>query len=91
MYYSTIITSVMMPRDDPGEINHPCLRVGCHSWYQSITDVIHRVRTYLRKHMMRKRLDVHIRTIVILISGKLTAIYFMYLLYAFYYSITMHL
>jgi hypothetical protein len=31
MYYSTIITSAMMPRDDPGETEHPCLRVGCHT------------------------------------------------------------
>jgi hypothetical protein len=20
--------------------NHPCLRVGCHSWYQSLTSII---------------------------------------------------
>jgi hypothetical protein len=27
MYYFVIITSVMMPRDDPGETEHPCLRM----------------------------------------------------------------
>jgi hypothetical protein len=47
MYYFVIITSVMMPRDDPGETNRSYLRVGCHSWYQSITGVIHHVRLYL--------------------------------------------
>jgi hypothetical protein len=26
MYYSAIITSVMMPRDDPGETNRPCVK-----------------------------------------------------------------
>jgi hypothetical protein len=30
MYYSVIITSVMMPQDDPCEANHPCLMAGCH-------------------------------------------------------------
>jgi hypothetical protein len=30
MYYFAIITSIMMPCDDPGKPNHPCLRVGCH-------------------------------------------------------------
>jgi hypothetical protein len=44
MYYFAVITFVMMPHDDPGETNHPCLRAECHNWYQSITDVIHRVR-----------------------------------------------
>jgi hypothetical protein len=37
------------------------------------------------------RLDAHIRTIVILTGGKLIKIYFLYLLYAIYYSIMMHL
>jgi hypothetical protein len=31
VYYSTIITSVMMRRDDPGETERPCLRTGCHN------------------------------------------------------------
>jgi hypothetical protein len=30
MYYFAIITSVMMPRDDPGETNHPYLWAECH-------------------------------------------------------------
>jgi hypothetical protein len=30
MYYFEIITSIMMPRDDPGETNRPCLRAGCN-------------------------------------------------------------
>jgi hypothetical protein len=36
------------------------------------------------------RLDAHIRTIVVLTGGKLTRIYFMYLLYAIYYFVMTH-
>jgi hypothetical protein len=71
-------------------INHPCLRVGHHNWYQSITGVIHRVRSYFQKSTVRKRLDAHIRTIVVLTGGKLTEIYFLHLLYAVYFSIVAH-
>jgi hypothetical protein len=71
--------------------DHHYLRVGCHSWYQSITGVIHRVRSYFQKPTVRICLDAHIRSIVVLIDSKLTVIYFMYLLYVIYYSVTMHL
>jgi hypothetical protein len=71
--------------------NYSCLRVGCHSWYQSIMGVIHHVRPYFQKHTVRKYLDAHIRTIVVLTCGKLTGFYFLHLLYASYYSIMMHL
>jgi hypothetical protein len=37
------------------------------------------------------RLEVHIRTIVVLTGGKLTGIYFLHLLYASYYFVTTHL
>jgi hypothetical protein len=37
------------------------------------------------------RLDTHTRTIVVLTGDKLTRVYFLYLLYAIYYSITTHL
>jgi hypothetical protein len=30
--------------------NHPCLRVGRHSCYQSITGVIHRIRPIFENH-----------------------------------------
>jgi hypothetical protein len=30
MYYFAIITSVMLPREDPDKTNRPWLRVGCH-------------------------------------------------------------
>jgi hypothetical protein len=40
---------------------------------------------------VRIRLEAHIRTIVVLTGGKLTEIYFLYLLYAIYYSIATHL
>jgi hypothetical protein len=71
--------------------NHPCLRVGCHRWYQSIMGTIHRVWSHVLEPTARKHLDAHIRTIVALTGGKLTRFYFLYLLYAIYYSITMHL
>jgi hypothetical protein len=57
--------------------NHPRLRVGHQSWYQSITGVIHRVRSYFQKPMVRIRLDARIRIIVVLTGGKLTGIYFL--------------
>jgi hypothetical protein len=37
------------------------------------------------KIAMRKRLEAHIRTIVVLTGGKLTGIYFMHLLYTIYF------
>jgi hypothetical protein len=52
--------------------NHSCLRVGCHSWYQSIMGIVHHVRSYFQKPMVRKYLDAHIRTIVVLKVNKLT-------------------
>jgi O-methyltransferase involved in polyketide biosynthesis len=72
MYYSIIITFVMMSHDDLDETGRPCLRAECHSWYQSIMGVIHHVRLYFCKTMVRKCLHAHIRTIVVLIGGKLT-------------------
>jgi hypothetical protein len=43
------------------------------------------------KTVVRKHIDAHIRTIVVLIGGKLTGIYFLHLFYAIYYSVTTHL
>jgi hypothetical protein len=40
---------------------------------------------------VRIRVDAHIRTIVVLTCGKLTGIYFLYLLSAIYFSVMMHL
>ncbi len=40
---------------------------------------------------MRIRFNAHIRTIVVLTGGKLTGIYFLYLLSVIYFSVTMHL
>jgi hypothetical protein len=71
--------------------DHPCLRVGHHKWYQSITGIIHHVRSYFQKPMARIHLEAHIRTIIVLTGGKLTRIYFLYLLYAIYYFVTTHL
>jgi hypothetical protein len=65
--------------------NHPYLRVERHSWYQSLTSIIHRSRPYFQKPTLRIRLDAHIRNIVVLTGGKLTWIYFLHLL-----SVTMH-
>jgi hypothetical protein len=71
--------------------NHPCLGVGCHRWYQSIMGIIYRVRSYFQKFTVRKPLEAHIRTIVVLTCGNLTGIYFLHLLYTIYYSIMTHL
>jgi hypothetical protein len=65
--------------------NHPCLRVECHNWYQSITGIIHHIRSYFQKPTVRIWLDAHIRTIVVLIGGKVTWIYFLPLLHAIYF------
>jgi hypothetical protein len=71
--------------------DHPCLGVGCHSCYQSHTSIIRHWRPYFRKLMMRIRFNARIRTIVVLTGDKLTGIYFLYLLSAIYFSVTMHL
>jgi hypothetical protein len=65
--------------------DHPYLRVRRHKWYQSIMGIIHRVWSYFQKHTVRKHLDARIRTILVLIGGKLTGIYFLYLLSAIYF------
>jgi hypothetical protein len=41
--------------------------------------------------MVRKGLYIYIRTIVVLIGGKLTDFYFLHLLYVIYYSVTTHI
>jgi hypothetical protein len=41
--------------------------------------------TIFLKIVVRICLDAHIRTIIVLIAGKLTRIYFLYLLYAIYF------
>jgi hypothetical protein len=41
--------------------------------------------------MVRKHLDAHIRTIIVLTNGKIIGFYLLYLLYTIYYSVTMHL
>jgi hypothetical protein len=46
--------------------------------------------TLFLKTVVRIHLDAHIRTIVVLTCGKLTEIYFLYLLFAIYFSITTH-
>jgi hypothetical protein len=40
---------------------------------------------------VRIRFNARIRTIVVLTGGKLTGIYFLYLLFAIYFSVTTHL
>jgi hypothetical protein len=47
--------------------------------------------TLFLKTVVRMSLDAHIRTIVVLTGGKLTGFYFLPLLYAIYFSVTMHL
>jgi hypothetical protein len=75
--------------------NHPVFGAEHHSWYQSITCIIHRVWPYFQKKnyalTVRKHLYAHIRTIVVLTGGKLARISFLQLLYATYYSVMTHL
>jgi hypothetical protein len=84
MYYASMIQCWQLARILV-KTNHPCLLVGGHSWYQSLTSIISCWRPDFLKPTVRIRLDAHIRTIVVLTGGKLTGIYFLHLL-----SITMH-
>jgi hypothetical protein len=72
-------------------IGHPCLRLGRHSWYHGHYGYNTSCTVLFSKTAVRIRLDAHIRTIVVLTGGKLTGIYLLYLLYAIYFSVTMHL
>jgi hypothetical protein len=65
--------------------NHPCLGVGCHSWYQSRMSIIRHWWPYFQKSMVRIRFHARIMIIVVLIGGKLTGIYFLYFLSAIYF------
>jgi hypothetical protein len=65
--------------------NHPYLRVGRHSWYQSRTSIIRHRRPYFQKTYGEDSFNVCIRTIVVLTSGKVIGIYFMYLLSIIYF------
>jgi hypothetical protein len=47
--------------------------------------------TLFLKTTVRICLDAHISTIVVLLGGKLTGFYFLYLLYAIYYYVVTHL
>jgi hypothetical protein len=71
--------------------NHPCLRVGRHSWFQSYYGYNTSRTVLFSKTVVRIHLDAHIRTIVVLIGGKLIGIYFLYLFYVIYFSVTTHL
>jgi hypothetical protein len=52
--------------------------------------IIHHVQSYFQKATVRIRLYTHIRTIAVLTGGKLIRFYFLYLLSAIYFSVTMH-
>jgi hypothetical protein len=60
--------------------NHPCLRVGRHSCYQSLMSIFPHWRPYFQNPTVKIRLDAHIRTIVVLKCCKMTGIYFPHLL-----------
>jgi hypothetical protein len=53
--------------------------------------IIHHVRSYFQKPIVGIHLEAYIRTIVVLIGGKRTVIYFLYLLSTIYFSVTTHL
>jgi hypothetical protein len=63
--------------------DHPYLRVGRHRWYQSYYEYYTSRMILFLKTTVRIRLDAHIRTVVVLISGKLIGIYFLPLLSVF--------
>jgi hypothetical protein len=90
MYYFTIITSLMILRDDPGETTWPCLRARGHNWYQSITGIKHHLWSYFQKYTVRKHIDARIRNIVVLKGGNLTGLYFLHLLSRIYCLVTTH-
>jgi hypothetical protein len=56
--------------------DHPCLRVGRHSWYKSHYGCNTSHTVLFSKTTVGVHLDAHIRIIVVLIRGKLTEIYF---------------
>jgi hypothetical protein len=64
--------------------DHPYLGVGCHSWYQRHHGYNTSRMALFLKTVVRTHLDAHIRTIVVLTGGKLTRIYFLYLLFTIY-------
>jgi hypothetical protein len=59
MYYSAIITFVIMPRDDPSETGCPCLMVGCHISKESTSPQVD--ATYYRSLVGSLRYLVNIR------------------------------
>jgi hypothetical protein len=71
--------------------DHPCLGVGCHSWYQSHMSIIQHWWPYFQKPTARTRFNARIRTIVVLTGDKLTGIYFLYLLSEIYFIVMKHL
>jgi hypothetical protein len=58
---------------------------GCHRWYQRHYEYNTLHTVLFSKTVVRIRVDAHIRTIVVLTSGKLTGIYFLYILSAIYF------
>jgi hypothetical protein len=70
--------------------NYPYLRVECHRWYQRHCGYNTSRTVLFSKTMVRIVLDAHIRTILVLTGGKLTGIYFSYLLSTIYLSVTTH-
>jgi hypothetical protein len=65
--------------------DHPCLRVGRQSWYQSHYGYNMSRMVLFLKIAVRIHLDAHIRAIVVLTGGKLTEIYFLYLFSVIYF------
>jgi hypothetical protein len=53
--------------------------------------IIHHVRSYFQKPMVRIRVDDHIRTIVVLTGGKLIEIYFPQFSFCNLHSIMTHI
>jgi hypothetical protein len=65
--------------------DHPCLGWDVTAGIRAIMGILRYVWSHFFKSPVRIRLDAHIRTIVVLTGGKVTEIYFLYLLTAIYF------
>jgi hypothetical protein len=71
--------------------DHPCLKVGRHKWYQSLTGIIHRVRSYFRKIYSEDTLTCSYKDYNSLNRWQANRVLLSALLSANYFSVTMRL
>jgi hypothetical protein len=71
--------------------DHPCLKVGRHKWYQSLTGIIHRVRSYFWKNYSEDTLTCSYKDYNSLNRWQANRVLLSALLSANYFSVTMRL